>query len=103
MKALQAAVLGAALGAGGCVFAAYPDKPVRLIVPFPSGGGTDVTARAIALKLTEQWGQSVVVDNRPGAASMVGTEILAHSVPDGYTLGFVSIDRKSTRLNSSHT
>ena len=91
MKALQAAVLGAALGAGGCVFAAYPDKPVRLIVPFPSGGGTDVTARAIALKLTEQWGQSVVVDNRPGAASMVGTEILAHSVPDGYTLGFVSM------------
>ena len=52
MKALQAAVLGAALGACGSVFAAYPDKPVRLIVPFPSGGGTDVTARAIALKLT---------------------------------------------------
>jgi tripartite-type tricarboxylate transporter receptor subunit TctC len=62
-----------------------------MVVPFPPGGGTDVVARAIALKLSEQWGQSVVVDNRPGAASMVGTEMLARAVPDGYTLGFVSM------------
>jgi tripartite-type tricarboxylate transporter receptor subunit TctC len=78
-------------GATCAVAATYPEKPVRIVVPFPPGGGTDVVARAIALKLTEQWGQSVVVDNRPGAASMVGTEMLARAVPDGYTLGFVSM------------
>ncbi|HWP88494.1 MAG TPA: tripartite tricarboxylate transporter substrate binding protein [Burkholderiales bacterium] len=78
-------------GATCAVAATYPEKPVRMVVPFPPGGGTDVVARAIALKLTEQWGQSVVVDNRPGAASMVGTEMLARAVPDGYTLGFVSM------------
>ena len=81
----------AVTGATCAVAATYPDKPVRMVVPFPPGGGTDVVARAIALKLTEQWGQSVVVDNRPGAASMVGTEMLARAVPDGYTLGFVSM------------
>ena len=81
----------AVTGATCAVAATYPEKPVRMVVPFPPGGGTDVVARAIALKLTEQWGQSVVVDNRPGAASMVGTEMLARAVPDGYTLGFVSM------------
>ena len=81
----------AVTGATCAVAATYPEKPVRMVVPFPPGGGTDVVARAIALKLTEQWGQSVVVDNRLGAASMVGTEMLARAVPDGYTLGFVSM------------
>jgi len=87
-RCLAAAV---ALVVSGPSYAAYPDKPVRMIVPFPPGGGTDVVARVIALKLSEQWGQSVVIDNRPGAASMVGTEMLAHAVPDGYTIGFVSM------------
>src|SRR6266508_63288 len=65
---------------------AYPNRPIRLIVPFGPGGGSDISGRLIGQKLTEQMGQQVVVDNRPGAASLVGTEIVAHSAPDGYTL-----------------
>ena len=57
-----------------------------LLVPFSAGGGTDITARAIAQKLGERWGHQVVVDNRPGAAGNIGAEIVAHAVPDGYTL-----------------
>lgn len=64
----------------------YPAKPVRFIVPFAPGGGSDVVARALANKLSESWGQQVVVDNRPGAATILGTELAAKSPPDGYTL-----------------
>ena len=65
---------------------AYPNKPIRLIVPFGAGGGSDYVGRLVGLKLTEQMGQTVVVDNRPGAASLVGTEIAARAAADGYTL-----------------
>ena len=64
----------------------YPTRPVRLIAPFSAGGGVDIVARYLALKLTEKWGQQVVVDNRTGATGIIGTEIAAHSPPDGYTL-----------------
>lgn len=64
----------------------YPNRPVRLIVPFGPGGGSDYVGRLVGQKLTEQMGQTVVVDNRPGAASLVGTEIAARGAPDGYTL-----------------
>jgi tripartite-type tricarboxylate transporter receptor subunit TctC len=64
----------------------YPNRPIRVIAQFQPGTSTDILARVIAQKLTEAWGQQVVVDNRPGAGAIVGTELGAHALPDGYTL-----------------
>jgi tripartite-type tricarboxylate transporter receptor subunit TctC len=91
----------AALCAGACmaqpVFAAqadpakdYPNKPVRFIAPFVPGAGTDTTARTIAQKLSEAWGQQVIVDNRTGAAGTIGVDLTAKAVPDGYTICLIS-------------
>ena len=66
--------------------AGYPSKPIRLIIPFPPGGGNDTMARAIGGKLSEAWGQQVVYDNRPGANGLLACEITAKAAPDGYTL-----------------
>ena len=64
----------------------YPDKPIRIVVPFPVGGVADTFGREIGRKLTEAWGQPVVIDNRTGAGGNIGADIVAKSVPDGYTL-----------------
>ena len=77
------AILGAALSTSA---SAWPDKPVRLVNPYTAGGGVDLVGRAIAQQLSEAWGQPVVTDNRPGAGTTIGMEIVAHAVPDGYTL-----------------
>jgi len=68
----------------------YPSKPVRLIAPFTPGAGTDTTARLIAKKLAERWGQQVVVDNRTGAAGAIGVELTSEANPDGYTICLIS-------------
>lgn len=85
--ALSLAALSVVAPAAG---PSYPEKPVRLVVPFAAGGNTDIFARTIAARITEKWGQQVVVDNRGGAGGAIGTDIVARAAPDGYTLLMVS-------------
>ncbi len=83
---IQAVALAIAMAAGGAMAQAWPSKPVSLVVPFPAGGTTDVLARALAEKLTQSLGQTVIVENKPGAGATLGADYVAKSKPDGYTL-----------------
>jgi tripartite-type tricarboxylate transporter receptor subunit TctC len=69
--------------------AQFPSKPVRIIVPYTPGGGTDIISRALAARLQETWGQQVLVENRPGANGIIGTEVMVKSPPDGHVLAMV--------------
>ena len=82
--ALLALVIGALVGTARA--APYPDRPVKILVGFSAGGGTDVAARVMAQKLTDALGQTVVVENRPGVSGMLAAEAAAKATPDGYTL-----------------
>ncbi|HET9663781.1 MAG TPA: tripartite tricarboxylate transporter substrate binding protein [Burkholderiales bacterium] len=87
MKALLSAIVAAAaLVAASAAAQNYPSRTVRIIVPYAAGGNTDITARAIGGKLAERFNQQVIVDNRPGGATNIGSELAAKAAPDGYTL-----------------
>ncbi len=90
MKLFVHMLMLALLAAAGHVYAqgaaSYPSKPGRITVPFPSGGPSDVQARVIGQKLSDTWGQAVIVDNRPGANTIIGAEAVAKAAPDGHTL-----------------
>jgi tripartite-type tricarboxylate transporter receptor subunit TctC len=96
LRMLALPALAAAIAAAPCLAQAaadrpnYPVKPVRLIVPFPPGGGSDTVAHLLSTRLFERWGQSVVVDNRGGAGGSIGTDLTARSAPDGYTLAMAT-------------
>jgi len=79
----------------------YPSKPIRFIAPFVAGAGTDTTARTIAQKLSENWGQQVIVDNRTGAAGSIGVELTAKAAPDGYTICLISASHSVNSATST--
>ena len=90
VKAFKLVVLGAAMYlslAANLTFAqAYPSKPIKMIVPFPAGGTTDIVARIVAQRMSESMGQPVLVDNRGGAGGAIGADLVAKAAPDGYTI-----------------
>jgi tripartite-type tricarboxylate transporter receptor subunit TctC len=94
---LMALLAASAAGTGGAQ--AYPAKPVRIVVPYPPGGGNDFLARLTAQKLGEKWKQTLVIDNRGGASGMIGAEAVARSAPDGYTICVCA--SPETALNST--
>ena len=89
-------MLAATMAVPGIARAAWPDKPLRIVVPYAAGGFTDILARILATGMAEKLGQAVIVDNRPGAATMLGAELVAKSPADGHTLLMATTSTLST-------
>lgn len=101
MKIVQAALLAlAGLTLAGTALAQekWPSKPIRLIVPFTAGSASDVLGRIVVQRLSEMWGQQVVIDNRPGAGGLIGSDLVRHAAPDGYTMAMVGQPHLSNAL-----
>ena len=88
LRVIGTAALVLASGSAFAQATGYPDKPIRFVVPYPPGGGTDVIARIVQDRLRAALGQSIIIDNRGGAGGSIGTEVVARSAPDGYTVLF---------------
>jgi tripartite-type tricarboxylate transporter receptor subunit TctC len=86
------ALLAVSIAPAAAAQGAYPSKPIRLISPYATGGSTTTVARLVGQKLTERWGQQVIIDNRPGGSTIIGSEALVRSAADGYTIMMVSVD-----------
>ncbi len=86
MYAAGLIIIALAVSSGTALAQSFPNKAVRMVVPFPAGGSTDIVGRTVAQKLSEMWGQPVVVDNRPGGGTTIGTDAVAKAPADGYTL-----------------
>ena len=81
-------ILALAAGSAG---AEYPERPIRLIISSAAGGSPDVVTRILAIELVKQMGQQIVIDNRPGAAQTIGTDMVVRANPDGYTIGYANV------------
>jgi tripartite-type tricarboxylate transporter receptor subunit TctC len=90
LRWLLVALIGGMLLPGAVAAQTYPSRPIKLVVPFPPGGPNDIIARVVAQRMSELFGQTVVIDNRGGAGGVVGTEAIAKAAPDGYTIGIAS-------------
>jgi len=100
MKTFKAVLAALMLWAGSATaMAAYPEQPVRWVVPFPAGGGTDIVSRLLSQTMGDRLGETIVVENRPGAGTMIGAEVIKRARADGYTVG--TVDVSTVALNPS--